>query len=222
MMLESVCDKGSRTENLDSIFNFVCDGCWLGVLLVDGYESAEKDICELGKRFESVLMQHGKIDALQAVSLVDLEGLSVKASILLVVKQVDGVSIYHSGDCRAYTLEAGLLTEDHSVAWAQLVKRGICPSRVEVLVSKHPARRVLAKSFCLPAQENGGESLHVSSGESSKLLVCTDGYWEHFSGSVVSDILTGKISLKEFSERMPVSAENRSACILDIKQDSSS
>jgi serine/threonine protein phosphatase PrpC len=216
VIIDQVCEKGGRIDNLDLLVPLIGGGGWQGVLLFDGYKCSEGSVRELARRMVAAFEGNSGVDAQGLIRLVDVAGLSVNASVLVLVRQGKSVTIFSSGDCRAYSLELGLLTSDHSVAWEQLAGRGITASKVSSLVVKHPARRVLTKSFKSPAGVVDGGLISLSTHDVSMLLICSDGFWEHLEEAVVVKLLNRDLSLEDFSASLPDSAENRTACIINF------
>lgn len=217
VIVDMICEKGSRIDNLDLLVPLIGSGGWQGVLLFDGYECSESSVRELARRMVAAFEEYSGVDAEGLIRLVDVAGLSVNASMLVLVRQGKSVTIFSSGDCRAYSLEQGLLTSDHSVAWEQLVERGVVASKLSGLVVRHPARRVLTKSFKSPGGVVDGGLISLSTHDVSMLLICSDGFWEHLEDAVVVKLLSRDLSLEDFSSSLPESAENRTACIVNFE-----
>jgi len=204
---------GNRSENLDAIANLDIDNEKKAVLLVDGYDSQDTEILKLIASVSSGNLSDVKT-AKDIVKKLSSES-KVKASILCFLKTTDGISIYSAGDCRAYNSEGLLLTKDHSNAWKDLEQKGLTPEKIQMLVLKHPGRRVLTNTLKFPNPQYDGEEFSLPRTKLHEtFLLCTDGFWEHFKQETAKSIIDRTLHIEEYIESIKGISENTSACLL--------
>lgn len=171
---------GDRDENLDRS-TFYSGANWSLSLLVDGFKPIGHTLVDaliesLNTIFSSVsdskLSCYEDLTTLVNKALMNTEGVG-KASLVFALSLNDDVRIYHLGDTRAYFIDNGIRTFDHSVA-QDMVNRGASPKE---FISTHPYRNILNKSFDQSIKSLDSFECNLIEGNRSNILLATDGLW---------------------------------------------
>lgn len=187
---------GERSENLDRLSFFESDG-ELFVALLDAYESFSSDVSLYFNSLCDSLKEHG--DLYYAVSHVN--SVKVKAS-LLVCKLSKGVVEYISmGDCRIY-INGVVATEDDTVAWEKLSRKGFPKEDIARFVCRHPRRHILKNFISHKSVGALPRPKKINVQEDDVLIFSSDGGWEVLDAYFVSyriDCLYEVIKDRSFS-----------------------
>jgi serine/threonine protein phosphatase PrpC len=212
MIVSSISGRGGRLENLDCIINFQSRNGSRAVLVVDAYGCKQCDV----ERF-TVMMEGFDFDGVSSASdllaRIDVD-FNIKMSVVCIAKINSVVSLSSIGDCRAYSESGELLTLDHTSAWDDLFARGIEPTRIAELVKIHPGRRVLTRFLKFPKPLHVAEEVIINCSDEKKYLLCSDGFWEHFSHSNLADLTSGVLSVEEVYNTLSSASDNYTACIV--------
>jgi len=204
---------GNRNENLDVISSFKYKGCNVGIALLDGYDCSEDDINQVSKVISEFDFSHGAVEGLIKIC----KGLPVKVSACFVFKLNNNIHIYSAGDCRVYNREGHLLTVDDSVAWKELKDKGISEKKIPHLVGYCPNRNYLTSfiDFCSDTI-NLTHSVFDLNPSNQELMMCTDGFWEHFDEDTAQGIFIGNVeaNLTSLKDSFPDYVENHTVCLV--------
>lgn len=214
---EVFTEKGYRDANLDLIHTFGTTECIDLVLFFDGYDCTAEQLylaaCEIEKTYKQNVYLHPE----DILKIAKLENLEVKACLIMLVKTDSKLHIFSSGDCRLYSLEHGLITTDHSEAWRKLELNGLPDNKIQYLVQYENCRNTLWQTIKSTAQIYDGDSRQIPLNDVSTLLLCSDGFWEHFELDTHIKLLTREQTLKGFAKSLEgKKTENMTACIIQI------
>ncbi|MCO7036032.1 hypothetical protein NAG83_05890 [Pseudomonas carnis] len=212
MIVSKTCDKGGRLENLDCIIEFKGQDDFHAVVVVDAYGCKQHDVERFASEVKS-FSTSGVSSASELLERINVD-FSIRMSVVCIAKIDGGLSLSNLGDCRAYSENGELLTLDHTNAWDDLTARGIESTRVAELVKKHPARRVLNKFLKFPEPVHIAEGSLLSGCGETKYLLCSDGFWEHLNQSALMDLMSGNLSIEDFSNSLSGASDNYTACMV--------
>lgn len=171
---------GERSENLDRLSFFESEGS-LFIVLLDAYESESHNVSLYFDSLCESLKEHGEL--YHAVSNVN--PVNIKAS--LVVSKISGsiVEYISVGDCRIYA-NGFLITEDDTVAWEKLSRKGFTSEDIACLVCRHPRRHILKSFISCSSMGNLPRPKKFSVKEDDILTFSSDGGWEVLNGFFVA------------------------------------
>ncbi len=213
MIVSAISNKGARTENLDGVAELRCEG-FHAVLVVDAYGCKQVDVEAFLGAVRGISLS-GISSSSELLGRIDID-FSIKMSVVCIVKSDGQVSISNLGDCRVYSEKGELLTHDHSNAWEDLLRRGIEVSRLAELVKRHPARRVLTRFLKFPQPVHTAQEMLIEMNGEKIFLLCTDGFWENLSGSMLMGLVSGVLSLNDLVEEFSGAPDNYTACMVRL------
>ncbi len=217
MIVSEICGKGGRLENLDCVIEFQGQDGFHAVLVVDAYGCRQHDVERFAAQMKGFSI-NGISSASELLGRINVD-FCIKMSVVCIAKIDGGLSLSNLGDCRAYSEYGELLTLDHTSAWDDLTALGIESTRVAELVKKHPARRVLNKFLKFPEPVHAAQGVILNACKEGKYLLCSDGFWEHLNQSALMDLMSGVLSIEDFSNNLTGASDNYTACIVSFDFD---
>jgi serine/threonine protein phosphatase PrpC len=174
MQFLEISGVGNRAENLDYHTSYISEKTKY-FMVVDGYRT-ERDF--LVKYSNKIMLEkiNKKGNSLLKI-LKKFVPENVNMSFVFLEIEGKNVKISHAGDCRVY-IDGELETDDQSVAWSKLNKRGKSKEEISTLVCDHPQRNILTNSI---KKRNKTEDINLKeiniTLSESEVLLCTDGFW---------------------------------------------
>ncbi|HCO8590056.1 TPA: protein phosphatase 2C family protein [Escherichia coli] len=211
MIAFSFSDIGNRCENLDLLSTINCQNDVFGMVIMDGYSCSEWNMKILSGRLGKCVFSGD----LNKDIIEPCKSVPVKAAVCFLFKNNTHLHIYNAGDCRVYNKSGVLLTEDNSVAWKRLKENGIDNKKIPHLVCYCPDRNYLTSfvDFCSD-EIIFNHSVFDLNDENKEVILCTDGFWEHFNDGTVIDLMKDnpESNLAKFTKNIPGNAENHTVC----------
>lgn len=187
---EHFTNIGSRDENLDLLVTLGTSDCNELVLLFDGYDCSVEQILLAAREIQKVFNDNDHLSPEDILNLASLEHTGIKASLVMLLKEQSQLCIFSSGDCRAYSLKHGLITTDHTEAWRKLESTGLTKNKIQTLVQYEHSRNILLQSVKSTNSSHEGDSYQIALTDGSHILLCSDGFWEHFESDTHIKLLT--------------------------------
>lgn len=211
MIVFNFSDAGNREENLDILSKINCQGDMFGVVIMDGY-SCSKNSVEL---LSDTLNKCTFFGDINEDIIKHCKSIPVKAAVCFIFKNETQLHVYSAGDCRVYNKIGVLLTEDNSVAWRTLKESGVDNKKIPHFVCYCPDRNYLTSYIDFCSDEIAlNHSIFDLNDENKEIMLCTDGFWEHFDEDTVVDLMNDnpEANLVKFTKSISGNAENHTVC----------
>lgn len=173
---------GNRGENLDYHISYISDKKKY-FMVVDGYKSERDLIIKLSSEIMLSKVKNKKTNLTEIINKSNLPDACM--SLALIEMEDENIEIEYAGDCRVY-INGILVTDDHSLAWEKLIKRGKDKIETSELVCTHPKRNILTNSV----KSNRGlttvgtRKMTISKND-TEIILCTDGFWSKNHNKII-------------------------------------
>ncbi len=198
-----------RTLNQDCVFIDDAAGIWIVADGMGGHnagEVASRWVCEhLPKVLATCSSASDAIEIvhrqLQSYAEENAELVGMGTTIILAVQSGADISLYWSGDCRAYQLTktaCTLLTKDHSLV-QDLVDLNMIDS---TQAKQHPQRNVVTSCLGGALVRPTIDSLTLTLNCDESLLLCSDGLYKELNQSELHSIISAPSSLSATTQNL--------------------